>query len=219
MTQAVNLANFANYLDSSGGMSPSAINAPVPVTKGGTASTTAPDARTALGVDYTTIYQNIRDLIYPIGSVYINASDNTNPATLLGFGTWVTVGDGRVLTNQNTSDASFSTLGGTGGSKDAVVVSHNHTASSSSSFSGNPLGSHSHTASITNVDNNNPGGTYGVPALAIAPGSSGFGTNSVSAGTPSGTVSTSTSIGTTGVSGTNANLVPYVVVKIWKRTA
>ncbi len=25
---------------------------------------------------------------YPIGSVYINYSDNTNPATLLGFGTW-----------------------------------------------------------------------------------------------------------------------------------
>lgn len=50
MTQAVNLANFANNLDSSGGVSPSALNAPVPVTKGGTGSATAAGARTALGL-------------------------------------------------------------------------------------------------------------------------------------------------------------------------
>ena len=32
---------------------------------------------------------------YPIGSVYINASNSTNPASLLGFGTWVVFGAGR----------------------------------------------------------------------------------------------------------------------------
>lgn len=50
MTQAVNLANFANYLDSSGGVSPSALNAPVSIAKGGTSASTAAAARTALGV-------------------------------------------------------------------------------------------------------------------------------------------------------------------------
>ena len=30
---------------------------------------------------------HVLELVYPIGSVYINASDSTNPATLLGFGT------------------------------------------------------------------------------------------------------------------------------------
>ncbi len=50
MTQAVNLANFANNLDSSGGVSPSALNAAVPVSKGGTNATTAADARTNLGL-------------------------------------------------------------------------------------------------------------------------------------------------------------------------
>ena len=30
----------------------------------------------------------IAALIYPVGSIYANASDSTNPATLLGFGTW-----------------------------------------------------------------------------------------------------------------------------------
>lgn len=50
MTQAVNLANFANYLDSSGGMSPSALNAATPISKGGTGASTAATARSALGL-------------------------------------------------------------------------------------------------------------------------------------------------------------------------
>lgn len=54
MTQAVNLANFANYLDSSGGVSPNALNAPVPISKGGTGQTSASAARTALGLQIGT---------------------------------------------------------------------------------------------------------------------------------------------------------------------
>ena len=54
MTQAVNLANFANSLDSGGGVSPSALNAPVPVAKGGTNASTAAAARTSLDVPSTT---------------------------------------------------------------------------------------------------------------------------------------------------------------------
>jgi hypothetical protein len=50
MTQAMNLANFSNSLDSSGGMPPTQINSPVPVAKGGTNAATAADARTNLGV-------------------------------------------------------------------------------------------------------------------------------------------------------------------------
>lgn len=50
MTQAVNLANFANSLDSSGGVSPSALNTQVPISKGGTNATTASGARTNLGL-------------------------------------------------------------------------------------------------------------------------------------------------------------------------
>ena len=26
--------------------------------------------------------------VYPVGSIYINATDSTNPSTLIGFGTW-----------------------------------------------------------------------------------------------------------------------------------
>lgn len=32
--------------------------------------------------------------VYPIGSIYINATDNTNPGLLFGFGTWVSYDSG-----------------------------------------------------------------------------------------------------------------------------
>ena len=50
MTQAMNLANFSNTLDSSGGVPPSALNAPVTLAKGGTNASTASAARTNLGL-------------------------------------------------------------------------------------------------------------------------------------------------------------------------
>ena len=34
---------------------------------------------------------------YPVGSIYINATNATNPGTLLGFGTWVAFATGRLL--------------------------------------------------------------------------------------------------------------------------
>lgn len=50
MTQAINLANFANSLDSSGQIPPTQLNAPVPISKGGTNAATASAARTNLGL-------------------------------------------------------------------------------------------------------------------------------------------------------------------------
>lgn len=50
MTQAVNLANFANSLNSSGQVDPAALSSAVAVSKGGTGATTASGARTNLGL-------------------------------------------------------------------------------------------------------------------------------------------------------------------------
>ena len=50
MTQAINLANFANSLDSSGQVPPTQLNAVVPISKGGTNASTASAARTNLGL-------------------------------------------------------------------------------------------------------------------------------------------------------------------------
>jgi hypothetical protein len=136
--------------------------------------------------------------LHPVGSVYINANTATNPATLLGFGTWSAFGAGRVMVGIDAGDASFDTAGETGGSKDAIVVSHTHTTEEA--------GNHRHglTMGVTNVDNGNFGGgastTYGTQYTQYA----GDHTHTINS---------------TGSSATNANLQPYVVVYMWKRTA
>ena len=59
---------------------------------------------------------------YPVGSVYINASNSTNPATLLGFGTWTAFGAGRVLVGIDSTDTDFDTAEETGGEKEVTLT-------------------------------------------------------------------------------------------------
>lgn len=141
--------------------------------------------------------------LYPVGSIYTNAAVSTNPATLLGFGTWSAFGAGRFMVGLDAGNAAFDTAQETGGSADAIVVSHTHSATSSVSDPG-----HNHTIGFQNntIDQN-----AGSSALVKQ------GTSNTS--TASTGISVSTSIGTTGSSATNANLPPYIVVYMWRRTA
>ena len=142
-------------------------------------------------------------IIYPIGSIYTNASVSTNPATLLGFGTWTAFGAGRVIVSAGTGGGATYTAGATGGSKDAIVVSHTHTATSSVTDAG-----HNHTISLPAAS----GGSGN-----IAAGGSTLGSTTTSTSTTG--ISVSTAISTTGSSGTDANMPPYIVVYMWQRTA
>lgn len=63
--------------------------------------------------------------IYPVGSLYISTLV-TNPATLLGFGTWVSFGAGKVMVSQDVADPCFDVLEETGGSKDIATSTHTH---------------------------------------------------------------------------------------------
>jgi hypothetical protein len=63
--------------------------------------------------------------IYPVGSLYVSTL-TTNPNTLLGFGTWVEFGAGKVIVGQDASDALFNTIEETGGSKDIATATHTH---------------------------------------------------------------------------------------------
>jgi hypothetical protein len=156
--------------------------------------------------------------IYPVGSIYINAAVATNPATLLGFGTWTAFAAGRVLVGLNGANAAFDTVEETGGSADDIVVSHTHTYSSTTSGQSN---SHNHT--FGGDDQIATQGGYTVVSNfaydATSTASSG-GVNMLT--TNASTDHTHTVSGTTasaGASGTNANLQPYIVVYMWKRTA
>ena len=69
--------------------------------------------------------------VYPVGSIYINAAVSTNPATLLGFGTWAAFGAGRVMVGIDAAQTEFDTLEETGGAKTHTLTvselpSHTH---------------------------------------------------------------------------------------------
>ena len=97
---------------------------------GGNLTGSAPTAATqSAGTNNTTIattafVQTALQLLHPVGSIY-TSTVSTNPNTVFGFGTWVAFGAGRVMIGNG---GGF-TAGATGGSADAVVVSHTHTAS------------------------------------------------------------------------------------------
>ena len=97
-------------------------------------------------------------------------------------------------------------VGATGGSADSIVVSHTHTASSTSTVT-DPTHQHS-------VPNNSGGAQMGMGNVSGRNYGIGF-TDSVATGI---TVSTSTTNTATGVSGTNANLPPYYALAYIMKT-
>lgn len=134
---------------------------------------------------------NIIDKIYPVGSIYINATNSTNPATLLGFGTWIAFGAGKVPVGIDSSDTDFDTAEETGGSK-----THTLTVSE--------LPSHTHTHTVQT-------GRSFSSSTGNAPVVQGSDNTVLS----SAAVTTSS----TGSGSAHNNLQPYIVVYMWKRTA
>ena len=200
MTQAYNLSQLANNLDSSGRLDASdgLVNA-VPVANGGTGATTVAAAAAVLQVE-------IGNLMYPIGSIYINSYNDTNPAISLGFGFWIPFGAGRVPVGFDASDPSFNAPEGIGGSKDAIVVSHTHTASTASNTTGI-------TASTRGASGSGSGNLVAQRTLWADSTANGGPVTITDPGH-----SHTTNINSTGSAGTNANLPPYIVVFMWKRT-
>lgn len=62
--------------------------------------------------------------MYPIGSQYVNFTDSTNPATLLGFGVWQAVA-GRVIVGYDATQTEFNAAEKTGGHKELQAHTHN----------------------------------------------------------------------------------------------
>lgn len=107
---AVGLGNVDNTSD---------VNKPV-----STATQAAIDAAVASAIAQS------KQQSYPVGSLYFNATDATNPATLLGFGTWSAYAEGRVPVGKAPS-GTFATAGSTGGAETHTLTvgempNHNH---------------------------------------------------------------------------------------------
>ena len=150
---------------------------------------------------------------YPVGSIYMNAAVATNPATLLGFGTWAAFGAGKVPVGLNAADSDFNTVEETGGSKDSIIPTHNHAAGTLANAS---AGGHFHTlAQGRSASTAGSGVGYFSGLHAGASGS--FDSTTNERGAHVHTISGDTA--SAGESATGKNLQPYIVVYMWKRTA
>ena len=166
----------------------------------GTVAVTQANGSNTTTIATTAFVQAAIALLYPVGSIYTNASVSTNPGTLLGFGTWTAFGAGRVMVGFDSGNALFDTAEETGGSADAITVSHTHTAT------------------VTD-----PGHLHTYERVSGSAGAAGGGASVIDqyplANTSTATTGITVSNSSTGSSGTNANYQPYITVYMWKRTA
>ena len=168
----------------------------------GTIAVTQSPGNSGTALSTTAFVQAAIALLYPVGSIYINATSSTNPGTLLGFGTWTAFGAGRVPVGFDSGNALFDAAEETGGAADAALVTHTHTATSTvtdpTHFHSTPTGA---------------GAAFGQPGGAAAASASTTGAASTGI-----TVATTTAAPAGAVSATNANYQPYITVYMWKRT-
>lgn len=131
---------------------------------------------------------------YPVGSIYMNASDSTDPSVLLGFGTWEAFGAGRVPVGIDSSDTDFDTAEETGGAKTHTLTTQE-------------IPPHTHSYVKTDSTSNANGYDNNTTAKAVT-GSTETGGGNIGENSDG-----------TGNAAAHNNLQPYIVVHMWKRTA
>lgn len=166
---------------------------------------------------------------FKIGAVFISVV-STNPATLLGYGTWSAIGAGRVLVGLDSGDANFDTVEETGGAKTVAISG----SISAPTISGSTAAEASHTHAVTAAGTNAAIAATGDAAVAVGTGASNAASRTHTHAAPAFTGSSVTSgagsshlhaAGTLAASaptftGDATSVVqPYLVVHIFKRTA
>ena len=187
-------------------------------------------------------------VVWPIGSVFLSVV-LTNPATLLGFGTWSQIAGGKFLVGQIGSDADFDVAEETGGAK-TKNLSHEHGVGTlaaeaeaghthgGGSFETNNAGAHTHSVNPPNTESTGPSATNA--PLGTGPGnaptqshthdtniaafdsaSDGTHYHSVSGTSGAGSSHGHALSGSTAAGGSAAQdiLPPYFVIYVWKRIA
>lgn len=152
---------------------------------------------------------------WPVGSVFI-AVVNTNPATLLGVGTWAAIAAGRMLVGRDANDTDFDTVEETGGAKtvtltEAQIPVHTHVQNA-----------HNHTQDAHAHAIRSQTATTG----AVSSWEHGtIDTSSTAAETLNTDAATATNQAATAINQNagggeaHPNMPPYLVVYMWKRTA
>lgn len=172
-----------------------------PALAGATATTQAQGNNTTKVA--TTAYAD-RAGTLPVGSLYFNASVATNPATLLGYGTWTAFGQGRVILGVGTgTDTNAISLVVTNGATSGEYV---HTLTSAE------LPAHTHPLNyktgLSGSEGDGPVGSQG----------SGTSSNFWPGSSPTGTYTTTIANNTGGGASHNVTQ-PWIGVYVWLRTA
>ena len=148
--------------------------------------------------------ERVMNKTYPIGCT-IGLTIPTNPADLYGIGTWEPWGVGCTPVCVDSSNPLFSEAGNTGGSADAVVVEHTHSAEVGITDPGH-VHSYTRTPRALNCNNEND---------ATGTGSE----YSSDTGKAVTGISVSVTLDPVGSSGTSANLQPYICEYRWRRVS
>lgn len=92
---------------------------------------------------------------WPVGSIFISVV-STDPATLLGFGTWSAFGAGRVMVGLNATDTDFDVVRDTGGAK-----THTHSTPAHQHPDGELVDNDGAVSTVQVNDGSGGGGTTG----------------------------------------------------------
>ena len=158
--------------------------------------------------------------IYPVGALYISTL-STNPATLLGFGTWTAYAQGLYLVGVpagGTGEGSPASQTALTDKENRAVGQHTHTFTGNAVTSGGQSANHTHAQDSRtwifetggSPSQVTPGGGIYMNRFASST------TGSASGDHTHTTTATGTNANAGSVAGTNA---PYIQVYMWKRTA
>lgn len=142
---------------------------------------------------------------YPIGSLYCNATDSTNPATLFGFGTWVAFGEGRIPVGV-----------GTGTDDNGVMRTFNQGDTEGEyvhTLTTGEMPTHSH--SVNDPGHSHPNDYYDPVGGVAFPGG---GTVGEGVQAPQSST-TGITLGNAGSGNSHNNIQPQIAVYMWVRTA
>lgn len=161
----------------------------------------------------------VGNFLHPIGHVLISY-ESANPATYLGFGTWVAECVGRFLVGIDPNDTDFDAAGDTGGEKTHALTTsempvHTHTQDAHGHGVTDP--GHSH---LTQRYPTATGGSSGFTIDTSMSGTIADNTLPTKAATTGLAVNNATAVNqNAGGGGAHNNLPPFQAIYVWRRSA